>query len=140
MKARIAALLAAAGAAAAAAGAAVWSRRKEEDKASSSRETAEAETVEVTNTPDAAPRDASAGATGSHDAGAADDLTQLKGIGAVSAERLAGIGVTTFAQLASWSDEDLQAHAAEIKVSPDRIRREDWVGQARAASDEERPS
>ena len=36
------------------------------------------------------------------------------------------------AQLAAWSDEDIDTYGARIKVSPERIRREDWVGQARA--------
>jgi large subunit ribosomal protein L21 len=61
-----------------------------------------------------------------------DDLTAIKGIGAVSQERLAGIGVTSFAQIAAWSDDDVDLVATRIKVSAERIRREDWVGQARA--------
>jgi predicted flap endonuclease-1-like 5' DNA nuclease len=39
--------------------------------------------------------------------------------------------VTTFAQIAAWSDDDLERVATDIKVSAERIRREDWVGQAR---------
>lgn len=65
----------------------------------------------------------------------ADELQLLKGIGAVSEQRLADQGVTTFAQIAAWSDEDLETVASAIKVSPERIRREDWVGQARAAAE-----
>lgn len=61
-----------------------------------------------------------------------DTLTELTGVGAVSAGRLQEIGITTFAQIAAWSDDDMEAAAARIKVSPERIRREDWVGQARA--------
>jgi predicted flap endonuclease-1-like 5' DNA nuclease len=59
-----------------------------------------------------------------------DDLTIVKGIGAVSAQRLSDAGVTRFAQLAAWSDKDLDRIAEEIKISSERIRREDWVGQA----------
>jgi predicted flap endonuclease-1-like 5' DNA nuclease len=51
----------------------------------------------------------------------------------VSVERLGAIGITTVAQVAAWSDADVDAVAARINVSPERIRREDWVGQARAA-------
>ena len=78
------------------------------------------------------PADATGGGDDAGDSGSADDLTELKGIGAVSLERLAGIGVTRFAQLAAWSEEDIDTYGAQIKVSPERIRREDWVGQARA--------
>ena len=35
-------------------------------------------------------------------------------------------------RLAAWTDADIDAYGARIKVSPERIRREDWVGQARA--------
>lgn len=61
-------------------------------------------------------------------------LTSLKGLGAVSAERLGEIGVTTIAQIAAWSDDDVEAIAQQIKVSAERIRREDWVGQARGTA------
>jgi NADH-quinone oxidoreductase subunit E len=61
-----------------------------------------------------------------------DELRSIRGVGAVSAGRLAGLGVTTLAQLAAWSDEDIEAMAARIRVPPERIRREDWVGQAKA--------
>jgi len=61
-----------------------------------------------------------------------DSLTSLKGVGSVSAARLRDMGVTTFAQIAAWSDDDVEAVAAVISVSPERIRREDWVGQAKA--------
>lgn len=64
-----------------------------------------------------------------------DDLQAVKGIGDVSEERLAEAGVTTLAQIAGWSDDDLETIAAAIKVSPERIRREDWVGQAKAAAE-----
>jgi predicted flap endonuclease-1-like 5' DNA nuclease len=44
------------------------------------------------------------------------------------------MGVTTAAQVAAWTDEDVERAAAQIKVSAERIRREDWIGQAQAAS------
>jgi large subunit ribosomal protein L21 len=61
-----------------------------------------------------------------------DDLRSIKGIGAVSAERLWESGVTTFAQIAAWSPEDIEVIAGTIKVSSQRILREDWVGQAQS--------
>ena len=68
-----------------------------------------------------------------HGGVAGDRLQSLKGVGAVSADRLRATGVTTFAQIAAWDDEAIETVAARIKVSPERIRREDWVGQARTA-------
>lgn len=65
-------------------------------------------------------------------AGRADDnLQDIKGIGGVSEQRLSAIGVTTFAEIAAWSDDDVERVAKAIKISAERIRREDWVGQAR---------
>jgi len=64
----------------------------------------------------------------------ADDLRAIKGIGAVSADRLRKAGITSVTQIAAWSDDDVDTIGAAIKVSPERIRREDWVGQARAAT------
>ena len=34
-----------------------------------------------------------------------------------------------------YTDEDLEAASAQIKVSVERIRREDWVGQARTRTE-----
>ena len=59
-------------------------------------------------------------------------LRSIKGIGSVSEERLATLGITTTEQIAGWSDDDVDRVASEIQVSAERIRREDWVGQARA--------
>jgi large subunit ribosomal protein L21 len=108
----------AAGVVAAAAGAATWARRRPGGP------TQAAHPAE----PAAASDDSNAGDAG--DAG--DDLQTIKGIGGVSEQRLSAIGVTTFAQIAAWSDDDLERVATDIKVSAERIRREDWVGQARA--------
>jgi predicted flap endonuclease-1-like 5' DNA nuclease len=138
MMGRLLALGAAAVAAVAATGAAVRAKRRS-DKNASEPEMAPADQAAGSGTA-AAPRDTSphtpttaAAPAGSHPGG--DDLTSLKGVGAVSAERLGSIGVTTVAQIAAWTDEDIESVAARIKVSPERIRREDWVGQAGAALD-----
>ena len=130
---RLMALGAGVAAAVAGAGAAVWAKRKGEEDAALEQEILETVEEQAQAGPaddvSAVSKPAGDGAAG--DTGG-DDLTDLKGIGAVSAERLNGIGVTTFAQIADWSDEDLEAASAQIKVSVERIQREDWVGQARA--------
>jgi predicted flap endonuclease-1-like 5' DNA nuclease len=63
--------------------------------------------------------------------GAAPSLRSIKGIGGVVEERLGTLGVSGVDQIAAWSDEDVERTAGEIHVSAERIRREDWVGQAR---------
>jgi predicted flap endonuclease-1-like 5' DNA nuclease len=62
-----------------------------------------------------------------------DDLTLINGIGPRMAERLVHQGITTFAQLAAWGDEDI-AHFEEHLpgVQRGRAAREGWVDQARA--------
>jgi len=124
----IARLVALGAAVAAAAGAAVWAKRKADEDENDALE------QEIF---DAVQDQAEAGAGGDAPAveSAGDDLTEIKGIGAVSAERLHDTGVKTFAEIAAWSDDDLEANSAKIKVSVERIRREDWVGQARTRTE-----
>ena len=59
-----------------------------------------------------------------------DDLTLIEGIGPVNNRKLKAMGVTTFAQIASWSARE-QAEIGSKLEFPGRIEREDWVVQAR---------
>lgn len=61
---------------------------------------------------------------------AADDLTRIKGVGKVIAEKLNGIGVKTFAQVADWKAKDIGEIDQKLAFKG-RIRREDWVSQAK---------
>lgn len=61
--------------------------------------------------------------------GIPDDLKRISGIGAVFARRLNMAGITTFAQLAAMTAEEVAA-AVDIEVAPDRILADDWIGQA----------
>lgn len=61
----------------------------------------------------------------------ADNLTELKGLGPKAAEKLNALGVTRFAQIANWSDEDV-ARIDEAIAGRGRIDREEWVNQAKA--------
>ena len=61
----------------------------------------------------------------------ADDLTKLKGVGPKAAEALAEAGVTSYAQIAGWSDEDV-AWADENIKPKNKASRDDWRGQAKA--------
>jgi len=66
----------------------------------------------------AAPKAAPAAATG------ADDLTQLTGVGPAAAKKLNDAGLTSFAQIAALSDDDIAGIDA-VKVKPE------WVAQAK---------
>ncbi|WP_370325647.1 hypothetical protein [Euzebya sp.] len=62
--------------------------------------------------------------------GPADDLKQIAGIGPAIERALNAQGITTFAQLAGLSDDDVDALQKRLPQLPGRIRRDDWVGQA----------
>ena len=64
----------------------------------------------------------------------ADDLTKLKGVGPKAAEALAEAGVTSYAQIAGWSDEDV-AWADENIKPKNKASRDDWRGQAKALAE-----
>lgn len=60
-----------------------------------------------------------------------DDLKLISGIGPTLEKKLHACGVTGFRDLATLSDADIERIEAVIKFAG-RIRREDWIGQARA--------
>ena len=62
-------------------------------------------------------------------AGEGDDLVVIKGIGPVAASQLKEQGITTFAQLASLTDDDVATIDANMPFSADQIR--DWREQAK---------
>jgi len=59
-----------------------------------------------------------------------DDLTQIKGLGPRAAEKLNALGVTTLAEIARWTADDIARIDADIQ-GRGRIEREAWVEQAR---------
>jgi predicted flap endonuclease-1-like 5' DNA nuclease len=63
-----------------------------------------------------------------------DDLEEIVGIDAATAERLNALGVWTYAQIARWSSENVRWVGAYLAF-PGRIEREGWVGQAQALTD-----
>ncbi|WP_395718041.1 hypothetical protein [Prosthecobacter sp.] len=58
-----------------------------------------------------------------------DDLTALKGIAQVLEERLHEFGIYTYAQIASWSEDQIKEFSSRLAFK-DRIQRERWVEQA----------
>lgn len=66
-----------------------------------------------------------------------DDLKSIKGISAF-VDRLAGMGILTFAQISRWDDDAVIAVAKTLDISPGKIYRDDWVGQAQRLTGERR--
>ena len=63
--------------------------------------------------------------------GDGDDLTRIKGLGPKLKATLAELGVTRFDQIAGWSEADIDRVDAQLGRFQGRIRRDDWVEQAR---------
>jgi len=61
----------------------------------------------------------------------ADDLKRISGVGPKLEQVLNGRGIKRFADIAAWSDADIERIDAELGFDG-RIRRDDWVGQAKA--------
>ncbi|PEQ14472.1 hypothetical protein B2G71_02485 [Novosphingobium sp. PC22D] len=67
-------------------------------------------------------------------AGSSDDLRKIKGVGPKLAALLQSIGVTSYAQIAGWSDADLDALDAQLGSFAGRPRRDNWIEQAKLLS------
>ena len=63
---------------------------------------------------------------------APDDLKLIVGVGPVLERMLHQLGVTTYRQIARWSERDIDEFDAKLHEFPGRIRRDGWVTQARA--------
>ncbi|MGD1883057.1 MAG: 50S ribosomal protein L21 [Paracoccaceae bacterium] len=61
---------------------------------------------------------------------AADDLKKLSGVGPALEKKLLEAGVTTFAQIAAWTEEDVAAMDEKLSFKG-RIEREGWIDQAK---------
>jgi len=60
-----------------------------------------------------------------------DDLKKINGIGPVMERTLNALGVTTFKQVAEFTQGDIDKVSQAIGAFPGRIERDDWVGKAR---------
>jgi predicted flap endonuclease-1-like 5' DNA nuclease len=63
---------------------------------------------------------------------APDDLKLIVGIWPVLERMLHQMGVTTYRQIARWSERDIDEFDSRLPEFPGRIRRDAWVTQARA--------
>jgi predicted flap endonuclease-1-like 5' DNA nuclease len=67
--------------------------------------------------------------------GGVDDLRKIKGIGPKFAKALEAAGIRRWAQIAAWSDDDIDAIAEQIGIKAARIRKAGWVSSAKALLD-----
>jgi len=59
-----------------------------------------------------------------------DDLKKLSGVGPALEQKLHDAGVTTYAQIAAWTEEDVAAFDEKLNFKG-RIEREGWIEQAK---------
>ena len=64
-------------------------------------------------------------------AAAGDDLTRIKGVGPKLSAMLHGLGITSFAQIAAWSEADLARIDPQLGAFAGRPARDQWIEQAR---------
>lgn len=74
----------------------------------------------------------------SAESGQGDDLTRIKGLGPKLSAMLGTMGVTRFDQIAAWDEAEIDRVDSKLGRFQGRIRRDDWVTQAKllAAGDE----
>ena len=63
-------------------------------------------------------------------AAGADDLKLLSGVGPALEKKLQEAGVTSFAQIAAWTDADVEEFGEKLSFKG-RIEREGWIEQAK---------
>lgn len=63
-----------------------------------------------------------------------DDLGRIKGVGPKLKALLASLDVTSFAQIAAWTDEDIARIDGQLGTFAGRARRDNWVEQAKLLS------
>jgi large subunit ribosomal protein L21 len=62
-----------------------------------------------------------------------DDLKQLSGVGPALEKKLHAEGITSFAQVAAWTDADVEEFGEKLSFKG-RIEREGWIEQAKELS------
>ena len=78
----------------------------------------------------AAPKKEAAPKAEAKAAAGGDDLKKLSGVGPALEKKLHAAGVTTFAQIADWTADDVAAMDEKLSFKG-RIEREGWIEQAK---------
>jgi large subunit ribosomal protein L21 len=76
------------------------------------------------------PEGGSQGRGGTRRSRSGDDLKKLSGVGPALEKKLIAAGVTTFAQIAAWTEADIAEFDEKLSFKG-RIEREGWVEQAK---------
>ena len=58
-----------------------------------------------------------------------DDLKKITGVGPALEKKLHEAGITSYAQIAAWSEEDIAGYEETLSLGG-RVERDDWVAQA----------
>ena len=61
----------------------------------------------------------------------ADNLTLISGIGGWIEQKLNALDIFMFEQISKLSQGDIKTITEILEISPDRIKKDDWVGQAK---------
>jgi predicted flap endonuclease-1-like 5' DNA nuclease len=61
-----------------------------------------------------------------------DDLKMISGIGPMIEKKLNALGIYTFKQISEFTPQMIEHVTSSIKFFPDRIGRDNWIGQAAA--------
>ncbi len=61
----------------------------------------------------------------------ADDLSRIKGVGPKLKKMLHELGITSFAQIAAWTEADIDRIDSQLGRFEGRIRRDSWTDQAK---------
>ncbi len=94
------------------------------------------EDAAVDEAPKTAPKaaDAAPAALFTAPEGEPDDLKKISGVGPVLEKKLHGLGITKYAQVAAFTEEDV-TRVDDALSFKGRIGREDWIGQAKALAE-----
>ena len=65
---------------------------------------------------------------------AGDDLSRIKGVGPKLVVLLGTLGVGRYAQIAAWSEADIDRIDGQLGTFAGRIRRDNWIEQCRYLS------
>lgn len=60
-----------------------------------------------------------------------DDLGRIKGVGPKLKALLASLGVTSYAEIAAWTDEDIARIDTQLGTFAGRAKRDNWIEQAK---------
>ena len=78
-------------------------------------------------------KDASASAASRASTGKTDDLKRIRGVGVLIERQLNARGVTSYAQVANWTNAEIDRISQDLDFKG-RIERENWIEQARILS------